>query len=129
MKSPLLFIKPCLLMMIVTLLLATAGGLGIIHMRQSITASAQVLRTVELKVAAAEREVREMDAQIARLHRPAYLIRRAGRMGLDLQPPQPWQLVRLPTEYATEPLGQDFLAQYELANERDWDINTPRREP
>ena len=77
------------------LLTATAGGLGLLYLRQQISASAERARQTELAIANCERNIQYFNVQIAEATSPENLKRRAEELSLNLLPPTNDQVVHL----------------------------------
>lgn len=77
------------------LLTATAGGLGLLYMRQEISASADRARQTQLAIADCDRRIQYFNVQIAEATSPEVLKRRAAELSLNLVPPTSDQVVHL----------------------------------
>jgi hypothetical protein len=74
---------------------ATAGGLGLLYMRQEISASAERARQTQLAIADCDRRLQYVNVQIAEATSPEVLKRRAAELSLNLMPPTNDQIVHL----------------------------------
>lgn len=77
------------------LLTATAGGLGLLYMRQEISATAEHVRSTQLAIADTDRRLQYVNVQIAEATSPDALKRRAVELGLNLATPVNDQVVHL----------------------------------
>ncbi len=96
-KSPAqsLYVYKIATLVVLILLIAAAGGLGLLWMRQEISASAARIRAVETRLAEANRRLQYVNVKIAEATTPDTLKRRATELGLGLIPPARDQVVRL----------------------------------
>jgi len=74
-------------LMALNLLTATAGGLGLLWMRQEISASADRIRTTQVALADCERRLQYVNVQIAEATSPEALKHRISELALNLQAP------------------------------------------
>ncbi|MFA5256537.1 MAG: hypothetical protein WC360_00150 [Opitutales bacterium] len=74
-------------LMALNLLTATAGGLGLLWMRQEISASADRIRTTQVALADCERRLQYVNVQIAEATSPEALKSRIAELALNLQAP------------------------------------------
>jgi hypothetical protein len=108
-------------LMALNLLTATAGGLGLLWMRQEISATAERVRIKQVELADCERRLQYIEVQIAEATSPDALKRRVAELGLDLQPPARDQVVHLAALPALAPArveekpSEPFFRSYELA--------------
>jgi hypothetical protein len=77
------------------LLTATAGGLGLLYMRQQISATAERVRATQLAIADTDRRLQYVNVQIAEATSPDALKRRAAELALNLNVPANTQVVHL----------------------------------
>lgn len=77
------------------LLTATAGGLGLLYMRQEISATAERVRSTQLAIADTDRRLQFVNVQIAEATSPDALKRRAAELCLNLVTPTNDQVVHL----------------------------------
>jgi hypothetical protein len=82
-------------LMALNLLTATAGGLGLLYMRQQISATAERVRATEVAIADCDRRLQYVNVQIAEATSPDALKRRAAELALNLVPPANDQVVHL----------------------------------
>ena len=82
-------------LMALNLLTATAGGLGLLYMRQQISATAEKVRATEVAIADCDRRLQYVNVQIAEATAPEALKRRAAELALNLAPPTNDQVVYL----------------------------------
>ncbi len=82
-------------LMALNLLTATAGGLGMLWMRQEISASADNIRQTQLAIADTERRLQYVNVQIAEATSPEVLKRRIAELALDLRLPASGQTVQM----------------------------------
>lgn len=96
-KSPAqsLYVYKVATLVVLILFIAAAGGLGLLWMRQEISASAARIRTVETRLAEANRRLQYVNVKIAEATTPDTLKRRAAEMGMGLIAPARDQVVRL----------------------------------
>lgn len=96
-KSPAqsLYVYKIATLVVLILFIAAAGGLGLLWMRQEISASAARIRNVETRLAEANRRLQYVNVKIAEATTPETLKRRATELGLGLVPPVRDQVVRL----------------------------------
>jgi hypothetical protein len=103
------------------LLTATAGGLGILYMRQEISASADRIRATQVAISDTERRLQYVNVQIAEATAPEILKRRIAELSLNLVPPDREQVVRMPAlpERKVKATGvapsEPILVTFELA--------------
>lgn len=77
------------------LIFAGTLGLGAVYVRQEIFATANRSRAVEQQIADVERQLDEVNAQVAAALNPATLLRQNDTMGLGLTAPRTVQVVRV----------------------------------
>lgn len=82
-------------LMALNLLTATAGGLGLLYMRQEISATAERVRATQLAIADCDRRLQYVNVQIAEATSPEALKRRAAELALNLSVPSNGQVVHL----------------------------------
>ncbi|MBN1403352.1 MAG: hypothetical protein JW942_02640 [Opitutales bacterium] len=80
-------------LMALNLLTATAGGLGLLWMRQEISASAERIRETQLAINDTERRLQYVNVQIAEATSPEALKRRISELALELKAPTGTQTV------------------------------------
>ena len=82
-------------LMALNLLTATAGGLGLLYMRQQISATAEHIRSTQLAIADCDRRLQYVNVQIAEATSPEALKRRAAQLAINLSAPANEQIVHL----------------------------------
>jgi len=80
-------------LMALNLLTATAGGLGLLWMRQEISASAERIRDTQVAIADCDRRLQYVNVQIAEATSPEVLKRRISELALNLKAPARGQTV------------------------------------
>ena len=110
-------------LMALNLLTATAGGLGLLYMRQEISATAEKVRATEVAIADCERRLQYVNVQIAEATSPEALKRRAAELALNLEVPNPSNVIHLaslPSLPAKDAMlasapGEPIFVTFELA--------------
>jgi hypothetical protein len=82
-------------LMALNLLTATAGGLGLLYLRQEISATAERVRATEVAIADCERRLQYVNVQIAEATSPEALKARAAQLALNLDTPTSDNVVHL----------------------------------
>lgn len=88
-----LFLKEIFLLVLVILVIAGGGGLGIIWLKSHTTATAKKIQQIEWETDKLTRKEQYIDAQLATIRSPDYLNQWAKQFGL--RPPRDNQIVRL----------------------------------
>jgi hypothetical protein len=86
---------PVLALLLLSVVVLSATGLGIVWMRQQIAQSAERTRGMERQRAEVERRLQEVEAEIASCYYPEFLEEQITRMGLQLGPPRDDQIIIL----------------------------------
>jgi len=86
-----------LFFILLTLLTAAAGSIGVIWIKQQISVTAYENKKLERNLVDLQRVNSDLNAQVARLHTPNYLLARMRGMQLSLVPPSRDQLVWMDT--------------------------------
>jgi hypothetical protein len=105
------------ILILLILLTATVGALGIVNARQQISTVATNLRQLEREIDAVVERSSYLESKIAQAHNPAFLRQRAAGI---LMPPRDNQIVwtRIPRIPATSTVPEDespFRVSFELA--------------
>lgn len=89
-------------LMALNLLTATAGGLGMLWMRQEISECANNIHNTQLAINDTERRLQYVNVQIAEATSLESLKHRIGELALELRAPSPAQIVHMAAVDATE---------------------------
>jgi hypothetical protein len=100
-KQDTIYVYRIATLMALNLLTATAGGLGLLYLRQEISATAERVRATELAIADCDRRLEYVNVQIAEATTPEALKARAAQLALNLDTPKGDNVVNLAALSAT----------------------------
>lgn len=76
------------------LVVSASGGLSLVWLRQQISITATRSKALEQELRILDRNIRNLDARIGKLHNPNNLLRRSTELGLNISLPREDQIVR-----------------------------------
>jgi len=122
-KQDTIYVYRIATLMALNLLTATAGGLGLLYLRQEISATAERVRATELAIADCQRRIDYVNVQIAEATSPEALKARAMEPAPHIDTPKSDNVMRLaalstaPLKNATQTAapGEPIFVTFELA--------------